>query len=581
MRRCYRLYPVDYRFPMAHLTGSIPSANKELAKDTEDLDYGIPATVTHRPGAQYESQWAQTLERNGKIFQTLIKDCLDNHSTCTPPSTSVLPSMLLQISGTVTSPSVRLAKVADIAVRPLDYACLSYCWGGPQPGMTTVDRVASYIEEMDTATFPATVLDAIRVTLSLSMEYLWVDAYCIEQDSALNKVVELNKMASIYAGATCTICAMSARAATEGFLESSGRTNLGGITTWNVSIHGARSDQAAVMEARSNLSEQSIQDEPLLTRAWTFQEALLSLRLIMFFSEGQQPALRCSKSTIRSDGGVILQYPQPLMCVENTVVRLSSILGNNMMYPKIGWEPSYELSEEWSRIVKQYSQRSVTFPEDTLPALMGIANLWETRLRLGTYCAGLWSATLKCDLIWRVPQWLSPRKAHTSFIAPSWSWASRAHSVYYQFRGEMADDYWLSRVVACDVVPIDPEAPNGAIRSAKLTLECITEEVSIADFKNDATDSNIIGNLRTSDGSIHFVFDDEPRPQGLNKIWILSIAKECPYNNSHEIGLGVAEVEDTSRHDAKNYVRVGMFYDRKREPYGKIPEGPVRRFTII
>jgi hypothetical protein len=351
LRHCYRLYPVDSRFPLAHLTGSTLPSNKELAKDTEDLDYDIPAIETHKPVAQYESHSAQTLERNGNIFQTLIKDCLVNHSACTPRSKSLLPSMLLQISGTITSPSVRLAKVADITVRPLEYVCLSYCWGGPQPGMTTASRVASYIEKMDITTFPATVLDAIRVTLSLSIDCLWVDAYCIVQDSAYEKIAELNKMASIYAGAVCTLCAMSARAATEGFLGSSGRTDSGGITTWHASIHNAGSDQAAVMEARSDFSKHSTWDEPLLTRAWTFQEALLSPRLIMFFSDGQLPTLRCSKSMTRSDGGIILQYPQSLMCIENTMAKLSSILGRKMIYPTSGWEPSYEVSEEWSRIV--------------------------------------------------------------------------------------------------------------------------------------------------------------------------------------------------------------------------------------
>jgi hypothetical protein len=101
------------------------------------------------------------------------------------------------------------------------------------------------------------------------------------------------------------------------------------------------------------------------------------------------------------------------------------------------------------------------------------------------------------------------------------------------------------------VIPINLEAPNGAIRSAQLTLKCITEEVKISDIENNATNLNIIGNLRTCNRSVYFVFDDDPRPRGLNKMWLLSIANECPYNNSHEIGLGVVEVEDTSSGNKK------------------------------
>lgn len=48
---------------------------------------------------------------------------------------------------------------------------------------------------------------------------------------------------------------------------------------------------------------------------------------------------------------------------------------------------------------------------------------------------GLWSETLLCDLMWRrSPNGQIPQSAYESYIALSWSWASRDRAVYYQHR---------------------------------------------------------------------------------------------------------------------------------------------------
>lgn len=182
--------------------------------------------------------------------------------------------------------------------------------------MTTTSRVDSYLAGIDTAAIPETVLDAIRVTISMGYQYLWVDAFCIVQDSGPSKIAELGRMASIYSGAVCTICVMSAKAATEGFLRQaySGCIEDQLIHTWHVDIGDATSQEvAAVLEIRSDFSYQAIWDSPILERAWTFQEALLSPRLVMFFSQGQRPSLRCSIRTVQSDGGWVTALPKPLV----------------------------------------------------------------------------------------------------------------------------------------------------------------------------------------------------------------------------------------------------------------------------
>lgn len=564
----FRVYAVDSRFLVGGVCRQVPPSLDILNPDFDKLGHDAPALTTKEPSGEYDGHWEQTLEQDGKVFRALVDDCMDNHSECTRRDISLLPSMLLQISGIITSPHVRLIKVSRLADRPVRYVCLSYCWGGTQPEMTTSSRLASYMKGIDVTTFPLTVLDAIRVTLSLKLEYLWVDAFCIVQDSGFEKDSELKKMASIYAGAVCTVSAMSSKAATEGFLNPmKGREN-DATSTWNVNIQDASSDRAAVLEMRSDLSHQGIFHQHLLARAWTFQEALLSPRLIMFFSEGQRPAFRCIRGTLRSDGGIVPQIPKPLMCMEETMTKFQS---------EPGWRRSTNIAEEWAALVKQYSQRAMTNQEDRFPALMGIVARWEGQLGRGTFRAGLWSSTLRCDLVWRAQPTSSPRSAVDSFIAPSWSWASRAHPVYYQPREEIWDDDRLARILACDVTPVDPEAPNGAVKSARLTIQCIAEEITVPDSKyNDISARG--ERLQTRDGSVDFSFDDDPRPRNLKKMWLLSIAWEEPYNTSHEIGLGVTEVRNADNSATKLYRRVGMFADMKR---GEKPLGPMLQFTIV
>ena len=557
----FRLYPVDRRFVSGRLGGLTSPTHQEEVGGHESMGEDERQTTVDDHN---DSRWDPSHEVDGMALRALIEDCMVNHPGCTLGDVSLLPSMLLQISGTTSTPSVRLVKTSDIVAHPVRYVCLSYCWGGEQPGKTTSSRLSSYLAGIDTALLPNTILDAARATLSLGFEYLWVDAFCIVQDSGPDKGAELNKMSSIYAGAACTLCAMTAKAAAEGFLGRGSEKE----TTWNIALRDAEEDHAAVLEMRSDLSCSDLTDEPLLGRAWTYQEALLSPRVVMFFSEGQRPAFRCPVGTLRSDGGMVSAIPKSLMSLLDT---MKSLKGTN-------WR--HEIHNEWSTIVKQFSFRSVAFQEDRFPALMGIVMEWASRLGTGRYLAGLWSETLLIDLLWRVPNGWSPRSALEPFVAPSWSWASRNHPVNYQERGEVWADNSLARVVACDVTPLDSDVPHGPLKSARLVVDCIAECIKFPDAEGDQIGYSTT--IQTEDGTIwYFMFDDDPRPQDVGEVWLLSLAMEEPYNNAHEIGLAVRKVGNPEKGGEDLYVRVGLFRLCMRGDNGRERKVPMRRFTII
>ncbi|PKY08883.1 hypothetical protein P168DRAFT_25758 [Aspergillus campestris IBT 28561] len=488
----------------------------------------------------------KTLTRDGRILRALIDDCTANHPDCKPREGLDLPSMLLHVSGASMSPTVRLVKASDIDVVPVRYVCLSYCWGNTQPNVTTTSRLDSYTAGIDTAEIPETILDAIRVAISMGYQYLWVDAFCIVQDSGPDKIAELGFLRQSYP---------------EGREEQS-------IHTWHADIYdGTSQAAAAVLEIRSDFSYEDIFDSPIFERGWTFQEALLSPRLVMFFPHGQRPALRCSTHTIQSDGGLATAHPKPLVNlreVEQVVEREREKWGD--------YDDQSANAEEWVAIVKQYSQRSLTYEADKMPAVMGIVSEWETRFGQGTYWAGLWSATLTKDLIWKSRRDYSPRFAYESYVAPSWSWASRAHPVYYQDLGEINTFEGKSsfEVVSCEVIPAHEDLPNGAIKSAQLTVKCIAELVVLGGFESE------YASCAVSSGSVRVQFDDSPRSRDIREAWLLYINDEEPYNNPHGIGIAVAEVDHTDADGPTLYKRVGCFVCE-----GRGLEGPRRTFTII
>jgi hypothetical protein len=101
------------------------------------------------------------------------------------------------------------------------YAALSYRWGETQQqkdGRTMRANLHDRYGRINISQLPQSIIDAVKVTQTLELSYLWVDALCIVQDDPLDCASEISKMASIYRGATVTISAASAKDSTEGFL---------------------------------------------------------------------------------------------------------------------------------------------------------------------------------------------------------------------------------------------------------------------------------------------------------------------------------------------------------------------------
>jgi hypothetical protein len=103
----------------------------------------------------------------------------------------------------------------------VEYAALSYCWGGVEFLRTTLTNYSSLAENIEWSGLPNVFKDAIKVAYLLDLRYIWIDSVCIIQDSDDDWAQESALMAEVYSNASLTIAATSSPNANIGFLDES------------------------------------------------------------------------------------------------------------------------------------------------------------------------------------------------------------------------------------------------------------------------------------------------------------------------------------------------------------------------
>ncbi|KAK3938993.1 hypothetical protein QBC46DRAFT_216294, partial [Diplogelasinospora grovesii] len=119
-----------------------------------------------------------------------LDDCQDNHESCPRRCSPELPTRVVDIGCAAGSP-IRL-KINEKGNRG-QYAALSYCWGGDQPGKTTLTDLYSYTRQLSLTALPKTLIDAIRVCRGIGMRYIWIDALCIVHEDPEDKAREISR----------------------------------------------------------------------------------------------------------------------------------------------------------------------------------------------------------------------------------------------------------------------------------------------------------------------------------------------------------------------------------------------------
>ncbi|KAL9108751.1 MAG: hypothetical protein Q9227_006547 [Pyrenula ochraceoflavens] len=147
-----------------------------------------------------------------------------------------------------------------------EYIALSYVWGATPE---------TYSKGLKTGHCPQLIEDAINVTGRLGFRYLWVDRYCIDQEYENDKHHQIRNMNQIYANAEATLVASAGETPSAG-LPGVGKTPR---IPQESAVVG---DYLLRPVIPSICSYNLVSDSKWATRAWTYQEAVLSRRRLIF-----------------------------------------------------------------------------------------------------------------------------------------------------------------------------------------------------------------------------------------------------------------------------------------------------------
>lgn len=392
------------------------------------------------------------------------------------------PSRLIDVTAfELVSQDVRLVNVLHLSACP-QYAAISYRWGSDRNlhngYITTTARLASRLERIEYSVLPKTLKDAIQICRNIGLRYIWIDAICIIQDSERDWQREAAKMPSIYGGSFLTIAADHSFSADGGCFNHHSH-NQAFILKDHVNFYKLTSTLSNGQ--RSSLYLNDTQDlniavgPSLEQRAWTYQERILSPRIIHYALD--QIFWEC-RQEYRAEDDIVTWKTGPH---HQTVSGMASSLHFIDTNP---YRNKLSVMYRWyfDIVGEHYSQRELSRNSDKLPALAGLARAVYPAIK-SRYLAGIWLDCIHIGLAWQISVMRSEELGSSYFKrlnngCPSWSWAScglwvewgpLSRSKVEESRDNVAPPCSLIIVEDVDVQLCGPD-PFGGVRSVRLTV---------------------------------------------------------------------------------------------------------------
>jgi hypothetical protein len=291
------------------------------------------------------------------------------------------------------------------------FVAASYVWG-------SATEPVSLEDELSSDGMPALVKDLVRVVTNLGYEHLWIDRYCIPQGNAA-RGQQIRQMNAIFHMATLTIISAAGTSPRDG-------------------LHGVSQPRLVAQQAAAKVGTRTFIQLPTTavsrevecslwnSRAWTYQEGLLSRRRLVF-TESQCYFQCCVMSCVEWLSMPLQKLPRPADRKFFPAAKIPSLFPLGKLGPKD--------RKELGRMVEEYSARSLSYNDDRLDAFRGVLSCFES------CCAGL---NHICGVpVWETdPRWGGKARFADSVVAglswlcefqdapparvhsfPTWSWA--------------------------------------------------------------------------------------------------------------------------------------------------------------
>ena len=398
------------------ICSSLTKANNHLVSTPKDVT-GV------------ESQTHTLTTASISLLLHWIRECSNKHEPCRELGGAIRqrdlprPSRLVEV-GNSHEPLVRLCYTKNIPVTQgsLKYTTLSHCWGNFPITRLLQDNHDSFLQSIDYNSLSKTFQDAIRVTRSIGIRYIWIDSLCIIQNSEEDWAIESQRMEGIYSSSYLNIAAGHAADGRSGLDIERDCRSLTPLVVNLSSDFPIKNQHDRYVCVEFGLWGREVLKCPLASRAWVAQERFLSPRTIHFASSQifyECPGLCACES-----------YPRGLPTAVAAIdprMKLYSRSDLDLMK-----NPAFEfVSRMWIGFVEDYSRMALTKQADKLIAIAGIARRiasWIATDDSDTeYSAGVWTLIRgrmdMTQLLW-IQLRQTPKLSSRLWRAPSWSWAS-------------------------------------------------------------------------------------------------------------------------------------------------------------
>ncbi|RFU32948.1 hypothetical protein B7463_g3363, partial [Scytalidium lignicola] len=319
--------------------------------------------------------------------------------------TSPDPTLLVEIPGMLLIDTNTMNLV--LALAGVAYAALSYVWGKlKDPFRATKANRDELMAEggLLKVPLPRTIREAIEVIKAAGFRYFWVDAICIIQDDLEVLMAQITAMDTIYKGASLTLVAAGGNSADEPLDNSKHQ------------IHAEVFGDLTLM-ARNRPLEATLSRSTWNSRAWCFQEKILSSKMLIFTKE--EVYYDCSHFIWCQS----MESPDSKTDYSASLKR--SVYGDpddeRTRSGKKGTKSS-NIWLTWSPMkftVEEYTSRSLTDENDILSAIWGVLNSISPDLT--NMVGGSSVPYLIYMMLWR-PVGAHYRRSATKVPYPSWSW---------------------------------------------------------------------------------------------------------------------------------------------------------------
>ena len=301
------------------------------------------------------------------------------------------------------------------------YVALSYVWGS-QAQRLTLSRANYHALSQKGAInldeISRTISDAAAVVEMLGERYLWVDALCILQDDEDDLAEQIPVMGQIYTRSLVTIMAAASTDSNSGLpgvgthVRRAQRVSEplnGGVLlrTCTPKYTEKSCDEGGCFITTADYLQNSKWD----TRGWTFQEKVLSRRCLFFLEEQVhwecQRASWCEETCLET--GPEYRFLWEVPNLEFFSDREFPV-GKKMAGDRVIWT--------FSRLIEEYSSRTLTRGQDTYKAFTGLVHILED-LTGAEIFQGLHISAFNRSLCWHNGE-SSELRSGNEF--PSWSW---------------------------------------------------------------------------------------------------------------------------------------------------------------